>query len=272
MNEKDKKPHISASQLGMMGRCPEQYRRRYLENEIIPPGISMARGVGVHQGAKVNFKQKKDSHEDLPEQDIIDASVAGYEAILKRGIQLTEDEESRGYDAVVGETKDTVVGLAHLFAGEVAPQYQPVYVEERHRIVVPNATHDLVAIMDLADEFGRVVDLKTSGKSKSQRDVDGSEQLSFYALVFKALTGDLPSEVRLEVLVETPKTHKRSRQTLVGARTSGDLIALVNRINAMLKALEAGVFMPRTEGWWCDSRWCGYWRSCRFISEDQRRR
>ena len=30
------KPHLSASQLNMIGRCGEQYRRRYVEGEKIP--------------------------------------------------------------------------------------------------------------------------------------------------------------------------------------------------------------------------------------------
>jgi len=75
--------------------------------------------------------------------------------------------------------------LANLFSTEVASEYQPVYVEESHRLVIPDSPYDLLAVMDLADDLDRVTDLKTAGKSKTQKEVDTSEQLSMYALVFK---------------------------------------------------------------------------------------
>jgi hypothetical protein len=48
----------------MFQRCGEQYRRRYLENEIIPPGISARIGSGVHKAAEINFRAKIQTGED----------------------------------------------------------------------------------------------------------------------------------------------------------------------------------------------------------------
>ncbi len=133
-----KKPYISASQLGMYERCGEQYRRRYIEKERIPPGVALLKGTGVHGGARVNFRQKVETHEDLPKKDIVEISVTEFErSYQNQGVLLTAEEESIGLQKVMGETKDSVVTLSGLFADEVAPVYQPAFVEESYRITIP---------------------------------------------------------------------------------------------------------------------------------------
>ncbi|RPI99134.1 MAG: PD-(D/E)XK nuclease family protein, partial [Deltaproteobacteria bacterium] len=231
MNDEKKKKYISASQLSTFERCGLQFFFRYVENIIIPPGVAMVKGVGVHGGAKANFKQKKESHKDLPKKDIVEISVTEFERYAAMGVFLTPEEESVGYGKVLGQTKDSVVTLAGIFADEVAPAYQPKYVEEKHRIIVPNSEYDLLAIMDLATEDELVVDLKTGSKKKAEAEVQTSPQLTFYSLVFKAITGHLPRAVRLEVLVDKKNPE---RQLLEGSRELGHLQVLIARINRMV--------------------------------------
>ena len=79
------KPHLSATQLTMYWRCPEQYRRRYLEGETIPPAIALIQGGAFHVGCETNFKQKVGTHEDLPASQIADVAVASFDDRLKGG-------------------------------------------------------------------------------------------------------------------------------------------------------------------------------------------
>jgi hypothetical protein len=264
--EKNQKRYISASQLQMYERCGEQYYRRYILKEKIPPGISLLKGTGVHGGARANFRQKVESKQDLPRKDIVEIAVTEFERSFdQQGVLLTAEEETIGLKKVLGETKDSVVKLADLYAVEIAPAYQPVFVEESYRIVIENSLYDLLAIMDLADEQERVVDLKTGAKSKTQKDVDTSEQLTFYALVYKAKTKRLPKEVRLETLVDT-KVAKV--QTLFSTRDDEDLRVLVERVNTMIQGLEKGVFVPaQPTSWVCDERYCGYAPTCRYYKK-----
>jgi len=265
------KPHISQSRLGMLGRCAEQYRRRYIEDEVIPPGVSACRGIGVHGGAKANFRQKIKTHEDLPTPEVIDIAVAEFDRVLKRGIRFTPEEAARGGKVVTDEARDTTAGLAETFADEVAPAYQPEMVEQKQRIILPDAPFDLVAVVDLLTDDGYVVDMKTSSKAPGAYDADQSEQLTFYALVYRALKGDLPAGVTLEVLVETPAQKKRYRKALHSKRTLGDLTALVNRINQAVRLIDAGIFIPTNpSNWWCDPRWCGYYPTCKYVNPNRR--
>jgi hypothetical protein len=261
----DAKRYISASQLQMFENCGEQYYRRYILKEKIPPGIALLKGSGVHGAAKANFRQKVESHQDLPNKDIVEIAVTEFERTFSnQGVLLTPEEETVGLKNVLGETKDSVSRLADLYAVEIAPAYQPVFVEESYRVVIDNSPYDLLAVMDWADDQDRVVDLKTGSKSKTQRDVDTSEQLTFYALVYMAKVKRLPKEVRLETLVDTkvPKV-----QTLSSVRDNGDLMVLVARINTMIQGLAKGVFIPaQPASWVCDPRYCGYYQTCKYVS------
>ena len=254
------KPHLSQTQLTMYERCGEAYRRRYIENEKIPPGIAMAKGIGVHGGSKANFRQKIESHQDLPKNEIIEIAVSEYDQTLKRGIALTPEEETIGYSKVTADTKDSVAVLSSLYADEVAPEYQPAIVELEQKIELSDI--DIIAKLDIADDRDIIADLKSTKKKKSQNDVDGDEQLTFYSLAFYGQTKRLPSAVRLEVLVDKQKPE---RQMLESFRDMVDLDIIIARMNAMLDGLKKGVFVPAlASSWSCDPRYCGYFPTCRY--------
>ena len=258
------KPYLSMTRLEMYSRCGEQFRRRYVEGEIIPPGIALAVGSGVHAGAEVNFRQKIESYADLPETEVVEAAVAGFEGFVAGGIQLTPDEESVGAAKVIGKAKDQVAALASVHAREQAPDYQPVSVEERFLLELPDASYDLVGVPDLVDDQGRVVDIKTRGRRFSQADADKNLQLTMYAAAFRRHYGRDPAALRLDTLL---KTKKPGRHVVETHRGDADYAALAARVNAMIAGLEKGVFMPAEVGHWCCSpTWCGYWNTCPYVN------
>ena len=71
-----KRPHISPSQISMYSRCGEQFRRRYLAKDIVPPGVALIKGSAVHKGIETNNEQKMESWADLPKDDIVEAAVS----------------------------------------------------------------------------------------------------------------------------------------------------------------------------------------------------
>lgn len=264
MSDQPAKPHLSPSSLETLSKCGERWRRVYVEGERIPPGMAMLRGTGVHKGIEANMSQKIETHVDLPASDIVDAAVAGFEAELAGGFELSADEVSIGAKKVIGDTKDVVADLAELAANKMCPEYQPTLVEQRVRVLLPQSSHDLVGIIDLVDDKGRVIDTKTSAKSMTQGDADSSMQLTAYAAMHKALTGEYPTELRLENLValKTPK-----RQTLVTDRDVSDINVLAARFDAATRVIQAGVFTPASPGsWYCSPKWCGFYASCPFVN------
>jgi putative RecB family exonuclease len=263
------KPHLSSTQLDTFCRCPEQWRRRYIEGDVIPPGIASAKGKGFHTGAETNMRQKIETYEDLPVSDIVELSVAAFEAQAHGGIAFTDDEHTRGPSIVIGEAKDSLRVLATVHAQQQAPDYQPILVEQTVRIELPNAPRDLLGIIDLADNLDRVTDFKTAGRKKNQADADDSVQLTTYAAAFHAHTGRQPSEVRLDSVIQT-KT-KTDRQVITSQRGGADFSALAHRINAVTRAIDAGNFTPTAPGsWWCSARWCGYWSTCKYVNSERK--
>jgi len=250
------KPYLSPTQLETYLRCGEAYRRRYVEGERIPPGIVAVQGTGVHGGAEVNFRQKIATGKDLPVRDIVDASVESFDKHLAEG--WTVDPEGPS----VGDARDEVVSLARVLATEVCPEYQPTHVEQTVRIELPGA-HDMLGVLDLA-AGGTVIDLKTTSKTWSQAQIDGSPQLTFYAAANRLLTGQVAQEVVVENLV---KTKRPKRVRLKSTRDAKDFSALAARINAVSAGIQAGVFVPAEAGsWMCSPRWCGYHDTCPYVN------
>lgn len=260
----ERKPHYSASQIDMYCRCPESYRRRYEEKEIIPPGIGALRGKGMHGGAAVNMRQKIESRRDLPAREIIDAGIAAYEAEAKGGVMLTAEEAATGVDSLLASTKDDLVAILDVHAKQQAPAYQPIFVEHLVRLELPAAPRDLLGVIDIGTAEG-VVDFKTAKRSKSQSDADGSIQLTIYAALYAAETGRQADFVSLDSIIQTKKETKR--QVLLSDRDEADFRALANRINAVQKGIDAGSFPPAAPGSWnCSEKWCGYYRTCPFVN------
>ena len=144
VEEPQKKPHISPSQLSTYTRCGEQYRRRYVEKEIIPPGIALMKGSSVHKGAEENFKHKMEKGEDMNKDDVAMICVETFDNIQKNeGILLNDDELAIGKKKVVGEAKDVIVDMANLFSERVAPRYIPKSVEKEYNIEVKGAYRPL---------------------------------------------------------------------------------------------------------------------------------
>lgn len=258
------KPHVSASQLDSFCRCPEAYRRRYLEGEKIPPSVAMLKGTGFHRGAETNFRQKIESRVDLKTSDIVDAAVSAFEFELEKGVELVGDDRLRGKPVVIAETKDDLVSVVTVHAKEQAPQYQPVFVEQPFTIALPGS-RDLKGVIDLADDLRRVIDLKSAGRSKAQADADSSVQLTVYAAGHHALTGEPPTEVRLDTIVTT-KT-KTYRNVVSSDRGPDDFRALANRIETVVNGIEKGVFPPAPPGsWQCTAKWCGYFSTCPYVN------
>lgn len=262
------KPHFSASQLSMFFNCPEAYRRRYLEGEIIPPGIALIKGKSVHKPAEMNFRQKIESHEDLPLDEFKEIADAAFTAELAGGYQLSGEESAVGKDKVLGEARDSVVQMAEFHGLHQAPDYQPVLVEQSFTIELPGS-RDLLGIIDLADDVGRVVDLKTAQRKKNQADVDSNLQLTVYAVGHRVLTGEPPTELRLDTIVQSKKGL--ARDVVSTERADGDFAALAQRLNVVSRSIDAGVFPPAAPGhWMCNARWCGYASTCPYVNSERK--
>jgi hypothetical protein len=254
------KPQLHVSALGM--KCMEQFRRRYIEREVIPPGVALIVGTGTHKGVDVNMHHKMATGELLPEDAVADAARDGVNLAWDGGVKLEPEELQRGMKIVRGEAVDKAVRLAKLHHREKAPQINPIHAERPWALEIEGYPIDLVGRLDI-QEADTVRDTKTSGKTPADTCAQKSLQLKAYALAVKILDGKPPSRVFLDYLIDT-KTPKSA--TFGHEPDAEDFQAVLNRLEVIAAAMKAGVFVPvEPDHWACSERFCGYHSTCRFV-------
>jgi len=251
--------------------CAEKYRRRYANEEFRSPCARMIRGSGVHGGAAHNFRQKKDSHQDLKKQDIVDKAVAVFDEIYENeGCTLAPEEKSRGKGIVIGEERDRVWRLSELQADDLAPTIQPVAVEQTIIADFPSLGFKVRGTLDLKDSRNVIQDLKSSTKKRPAADVHKDFQLTTYAALDFTLTKKMPAGLKLNVLVDKKRPELQILET---ARDMQDFETWFRTIKAVDAAIRAGIFPPTNKhNWWCSPKWCEYWADCIYWSESERSR
>ena len=265
--EKKETPHISPSQLGMYARCGEQYRRRYICGDIIPPNMVQIRGRSVHKARKANLRQKKETRKDLPADQVVETARDAVDADFHGEVSL---DVGQTIGSAKGEALDSAVRLAQCDYDYFQKDIQPTMVEERITVVIPGLGRDILGILDTADQHGVVRDLKTAGKSPSAGAADKSDQLTTYALLYKTAAGKLPDGVQLDTVVNLKIKPKAVASS--STRTDADLDVIVGRYHVTIKAIEAGTFVPcPSDFWMCSPKWCGYYETCPYVRRGQNR-
>lgn len=267
------KRHVSPSQLAMYMRCGEQYRRRYLDGQKLPPGVALLRGSSLHKAAEMDFRHKRDRGEDLHRNDVVAIAVSEFDKrSANEEIHLGPDERARGRAIVLGEAKDSVAALAGTFRDEIAPKHAPHVVEQEQAIEIPGTNTDLVGRVDWIEPAdGTIVDLKTRTRASAVGEHAKSPQFTTYALVRANVTGDPPPRIIVEELIDgqTPRTNT----VVVPKKERADFVSLLESYAEMLKGIERGVFMPaygQAGAWWCGARFCGYHGTCKYVPAHKR--
>lgn len=243
--------YLSFSQLSMYLRCPAQFMFRYEEGLILPPKSSMTKGKAVHKGQEINYKQKIESKEDLPLDDVKDAVATEFETAAEE-TEFKPDEDK-------GKIKDESITLATLYHNEVAPKVQPQYVEEEVYFTIPDTSINLKGFIDVVQEGGIIRDTKTTAKSPSQETANKSMQLTAYSLAYRTLTGKNEGGLVLDYLINT-KTPKVMQ--LETTRTDDDLKRFISISKQVTKAIQSGIYYPNPDNFMCSEMNCGYWSEC----------
>jgi hypothetical protein len=251
----------------MFAKCPESWRRRYLEGDVIPPKLAMVRGKSVHAAIEENMQQKIESHQDLPASDLVAFAVNEFEMEVKHGVYTLDEGDTQ---SDVSKMKYTIESMATAHAELQAPEYQPVAVEERFTIPLPMLDHDIVGVVDMRSDANEIVDFKTKKRKSSEEDADQSIQLSVYAA---AVLSDSQDEVtvKLDCLIEASARKPVTRDLVTATRDRTDLPILGRRVAVVSKAIGSGLFPPASPGsWWCSESWCGYWNTCPYVNSERR--
>lgn len=256
------KPQIHVSGLEMLSRCGEQFRRRYIENDKIPPGVAEKVGTSTHRTIEKNMNNFIKVGSLLPVEQIQDLARDTMGSEWQSGVMLNEEEVAEGIEKVKAGAIDKAVRLSTLHAEKVAPTIQPTHVERQWVVEMQGYPMDLVGQIDLQQGSKWIRDSKTSGKTPPKTIADDSLQLTAYALAVKIIDGVIVESVNLDYLIDTKTPQAVS---FPSTRDEKDFQVLLNRIERAILILERGAFQPANQtDWICSPKWCGYFSSCPF--------
>lgn len=256
---------IHQSMISMALKCQEQFRRRYIEGEIIPPGIAMGVGSAVHKANEVNLSQKTTSGVDLPPSVLHDAARDEYFHVFKNGLHLHRDQVA-SKNNLLNQGLNSVIGLTTLYHEQVAPEIdEPVSVEESFLVDI-GADLPIGGRIDFATRDGSLFDLKTSGRSWAPQAAETKYWLqpAMYTLSQMSSTPREPSGFTYYVLVNLKKEEKKLQTFILNVGDSL-LKRLLMIIANFCKMLKTGVFMPADPSHWvCSEQYCGYYLTCKY--------
>lgn len=249
-----RRPYLSVSQLNMLTRCPEQYRRRYILGERRPPGVSMVIGKGTHAAGETDLRSKMEWGELLAAEEVADVAADATRRMWQEDEPKLEDG-----DPDQGGAVDEAVKLAGLYHAKVAPQVAPVAIERAFILETgPEFPFDLMGVVDV-EEAGTIRDTKTSAKAPSGNPAERDLQGELYTLEAKVRTGRDKSFV-MDHLVR----GKSPRYIVSEAKfTPADHQSFLRRVEVASRLVQAGNFPPADpKSWACSPKWCGYWDTC----------
>jgi len=243
----------SVSQIQCYLACPLKYRFQYVEQlpkAFRPAGLAF--GGTIH--AAVEWLGR--------------ARMQGEEPRLEDLLQVFSDDWfAQNLDPLEfspGESKDSLERKARVML-EVYQQAttgrRPAAVEEHFALEIADPqTGECLGIpfrgiVDLVEDDGTLVDLKTAARAMPQADVDRHLQLSTYALAVCLRTGSVP-KLRLDVLLKGSKPRLERIET---SRSVPDLAWTAHLLQRTSWAIEEGSFFPNPS-WRCTE--CEYREPC----------
>lgn len=262
---------FSPSQMGMFFGCAAAYYQRYIMGLKVPPRIALLLGSGVDKGAETNFRQKIETHEDLPLGDVQDATATAFDERLDAdGVYLMKEEKPMT-DSLLSEAKDKAVQMVGVFHRQAAPAIQPISVQTEVSFF-REELEDVVfrGFPDIIDENENVLDVKTSKNKWSEGKAENEFQPTFYLPGARA-SGMKASKFTYHIVT---KAKTPVYQVVDTERDESDLLALEERARTMVACIKAGLFPPvEPDHWRCSSpKWCGYYVNCKYKSERDKNR
>lgn len=257
-----KKKQIHVTSVDRFPFCGEQWRRRFIDGDIIPPGIAMIVGSGTDKSVTKNLQNKIDNKVLLTIEEVEDIAKDAVTNAMEAGFSLDDNEAEDGVKATKGKAIDKAVRLSVLHAEMVAPGISPTEVQRSFALDLDGYPYQLAGTMDIQEGPVRIRDTKTTGKTPSGNPAEVSSQMAAYSMATKALDGKAVENVSLDYLVDlkTPKAV-----TYDSTMKSEDHQIFIRRLESMISAIEKGVFLPARQGdYMCSPKYCGYYNTCKY--------
>ena len=250
--------YISISQLNMFMRCGLQYKFRYVDQIVRPPGVTLVEGSSIHKAVEVGLREKMDTGKVAPASIMQDAWRDTWTE-KKKEIENWGDE---GEKKTVQEVESRGLAFLSQYHMNKMPKINPIGVEQRFWTTIGKNNIPVLGYIDLIDQDrmdlvdGRsVVDHKVVRAVKSQADADNDPQLTLYSKVSQN------RRVRFDCFCKTKTPKIKSVESV---RTQQHYRWLAYLFDRIAETISAGTFLPADPSHWtCTPKFCGYYYMCR---------
>lgn len=263
--------HLSASSIDKLWKCPEQFRREQILKEPTSASGKMLFGSAFGKAAEHLFTAKMESHEDLLVDAVRDVTGEAFNTVLaeergKREIlwhELTPNKVQQGVICAMVGTDANPAGYLQVFA----PEVQPVAVERTFNVVTSSGVK-VTGRIDVESDRGRVIDIKTSSKAKTQADLDKDNQATVYMWA-REMEGNPATDFAWHVVKQN--LTKPGLQEVVGTRSAAKVARFESFVDMTVATIrryledygEDSPWPPAPAlAWWCSPTACGLWSSC----------
>ncbi len=240
---------LSSSRVTSYLHCPYAYRQRYIDENYKLPNARMTRGLAFHKTVQINFKQKYTSHRDL---------ATSY---LKEYFAEDFDQTETDFQtADPGQTKDEGISALVEYQKVVAPEVQPVEVEESFKMDFKNSSLIFTGRIDLVDTNKILWETKTTSRGLKVPRADHLTQVYFYFMAYrqKKAIPDLKARFAYNVCGQK---EPRVISFDVSVTESEEKLAL-RTLATVADGIQKGVFFHNRGDNFCSRRYCAYWREC----------
>lgn len=244
---------LSVSQVQSYLFCPLKYRFQYLD-KITPPWrpAALAFGSSVHSAIEWFHRERLAGRTPTPEA-VANIFAADWFAQNLEPVVFPE-RESKEILAEKGKE------LVRLYVEEASTEL-PLLTEDRFEIdLIDPETGEVLdirlrGVIDLVEQDGTLVELKTAARTFDTGSLERHLQLSTYALVRFLATGTIPP-LRIYALL---KTKAPRIERLPATRTVEDLAWTCRLIESVALAIRSGCFFPNPS-WKCAE--CEFFAHC----------
>jgi hypothetical protein len=219
--------HLSVSSLNLFVRCPEAWKRRYIDHEPERPSGKMVCGGAAGAALVQNFGFMIERGEGLTTEQLLDEFSAELE-------DRSESEEVDWGTDKPGAMKDSAIGALRIYHTHIAPDVIPIHVEREVVLSWPDFPADLVGYLDMETADDVIVDFKCVGQRISKDKARAELQPSAY-LAARRAEGDPAARFEFHTLI---RTTKPTAEIVPAPRTEAQLDLLTNRVFSIARAME----------------------------------
>ncbi len=253
---------LSVSSIRKLRKCPEQFRRHYIERERETASGAMMAGSAAGAAANATDHRYIETGEFMPAADVLDLFSDEWE-------HRSEEEEIDWRKDKPEKVKDCTAKAVGNYLDLLEKLPKPIAVEREARLNYQGV--EFVAYLDREQEDGTIADRKVSGKKPTKGAADDDLQATLY-LATRQVEGEDES------LEQEPPTgfqfHRLIRQvesqpvlidptTRTDAQLDDALATILGAAQEVEWRTETGNWSYAPDGaWWCSRSSCGFWDRC----------